>query len=124
MADRDLIAREELAVTGNGAVNDGPTFTSLVAASDALFENDGFVFLEFHNSDSSPATATIVSSADEDGRTDDKTVTVPAAAAGAPGISIAGPFRPSLFNQAADVGRTYVNTASSTLSACAFHFTP
>jgi len=128
MPARDVIAIEELAKYGQGTANIALTFTPLVAANDAYFLNDGNVILVFHNSSSGGAEiATVISVADEDGRTGDITVTVPAASGGGVlGIATAGPFSPALYNQigASDLGKVFVDTLVADLSVCALHFVP
>lgn len=94
--------------------SDGPSLTSADATNDMEFINDGRTYLLFKNDDASPKSVTIVSVADEAGRTQDLSLTVPAG-----GLSVTSFFRPRWWNQ--PDGVVHVDLAGDTsLSVGAF----
>lgn len=111
---RTLIANNANELHGGGI--DDLTFTAADAANDHYFPNSGKTRLLVRNMDSSPVTVTIVSVTDIYGRDGDITLTVPAIAAGVPGLGYAGPFNTTLFNQraTADLGNVHVDITSDT----------
>lgn len=86
----------------HGAALDDVSFTAADATNDHEFVNTGREILVMNNGDASQRTATVVSVADENGRTGDQDL---APAAGE--ISVAGPFPTSLWNST--LGKVYVN---------------
>ena len=104
---RTAIAVQEIAYLGSGAIN----FSAADATNGMMFPNDGRTVLLVKNDGTSAITATVVSVADEYGRTGDIAPTV---AAGE--IRIIGPLRSGLFNQknGADQGKVYVNFSADT----------
>lgn len=99
------MARTSIAVQtvpAHGAALDDITFSAADATNDHDFVNTGRELVLMKNDDSSQHTATIVSVADEHGRTGDQDM-----APDAGEISIAGPFPPSLWNS--EAGKAYIN---------------
>ncbi len=95
----------------NGGGLDSVAFTAGDAANDHYFLNSGRELLIMRNSNAAPKTATVVSVADVNGRTGDKTITCPLTT----GVSIYGPFAPSLFGQrGTDRGRVHIDLADAT----------
>ena len=92
----------------NGGVLDDIAWTAGDATNDHEFANTGNELLLMKNTHSSEQTATVVSVADEYGRTGDGTLAPDATT----GISIAGPFKPPLWNSAA--GLMYVDLTDDT----------
>lgn len=83
----------------HGKAIDELTFTAADATNDHEFVNDGQTLLLVKNQHSSAQAVTIVSVADPFGREEDTTMSVDAGNVD-PKVGIAGPFSPSLFNQA------------------------
>lgn len=79
----------------HGAALDDIAFTAADATNDHEFANTGREIVLMKNADASQHTATVVSVADQHGRTGDQDM---APAAGE--ISVAGPFPPSIWNSA------------------------
>lgn len=102
---RTQIPVQELAA--NGGTDADVAFTAGDAGNGMYFTNTGREIL-LMTSSAGGKTATIVSVADEYGRTGDKTL---APAAGLTGA--AGPFKPALFSQtaSADFGQVFINIA-------------
>jgi hypothetical protein len=90
------------------AGDDDVAATSGDAANDHSFTNTGRELLIMRCSDASQKTASIISVADEYGRTGDVTITCPAST----GLSIKGPFPPSRWNQSGGV--VHVDLADAT----------
>lgn len=104
---RTAIAIQEIPFLGSGAIS----FAAADAVNGMLFPNDGKTVLLVKNGGASAITLTVVSVADEYGRSGD---IAPPVAAGEE--RIVGPLRPALFNQrsGADAGKVYVNFSSGT----------
>ena len=99
---------------------DNLTWTAADAVNNHEFDNNGHVLLLARNTDAAGKTVTVVSVADEYGRTGDKAITVPATT----GYATAGPFKPSLWNQSG-TGKTNVNVSAATgLSLAAIRIVP
>lgn len=95
----------------NGGGLDSVTFTNGDAANDHYFLNSGRELVIMRNTNGTPKTATVVSVADRHGRSGDKTITCPATT----GVSIYGPFAPSLFGQrGTDRGRVHIDLTDAT----------
>ncbi len=91
------------------------TLTAADAANGMMFANDGKTILVVLNNDASSKTVTIVSVPDENGRTGDIVLTVPAASGGFPGIAITDTLPTALFTQQnSDAGNVYVTFSAST----------
>jgi len=90
---RTAITVQAMAAHGGG--KDDIAWTAADATNDHEFLNTGRELVLMKNDSAGALTATLVSVADEYGRTGDKTITT-----GASDISIFGPFPPSKFNQA------------------------
>ncbi len=93
------------------------TFTAVDAANGMMFPNDGRTILIVKNADTASKTVTVVSVADQWGRTGDHSITV---AAG--GEAIVPPLPPAVWSQqsGADANNVYVNfsAATSTTIGC------
>ena len=111
---KTLIANNANGQLGGGI--NGLTFTgSTQALGMYLVNTPNKTRLLAMNGDASTKTVTIVSVADEYGRTGDIALVVPAAVGGVPGIGYAGPFDPTMFGQGgANTGQIYVNTSADT----------
>lgn len=103
------------ALAAHGGGDDAVTWTAADATNDHSLDNSsGKVLLLVRNDAASPnATITVVSVADEYGRTGDKTITCPAIASSMPGLSVYGPFAPGLFNQPGGLLNVDVVTATT-----------
>lgn len=104
MARTDIPVQQ---MANHSAGDNSVTFTGGDAANNHSFTNDGRMLLIMKCTDASEKVATVVSVADEDGRTGDVTITCPATT----GESIAGPFLKSLWNQS---GVVHVDLAADT----------
>lgn len=90
----------------NGAALDDISWTAADATNDHEFENTGREIVLQNNADGSQQIATVVSVADQYGRTGDQALS---AAAGE--ISVAGPFKPiSIWNS--ESGKAYIDVAA------------
>ena len=106
-------------VPNQGSI-DNIVWTAADAANQHEFDNNGHVQLLAKCTDASVKTVTVVSIADEHGRTGDKAIAVPATT----GFAIAGPFKPSIWNQGG-TGKTNVNVSAATgLSLAAVRIVP
>jgi hypothetical protein len=91
------------------------TLTAADSANGMMFPNDGRTVLIVVNNDVAAKTVTIVSVPDENGRTGDIVLVVPAAAGGFPGIAITDQLPTALFTQqATDPGNVYVTFSAAT----------
>lgn len=91
------------------------TLTAADSANGMMFPNDGRTVFVILNNDAAAKTVTIVSVPDENGRSGDIVLIVPAAAGGFPGVAITDTLPPALFSQQnADAGNVYVNFSAST----------
>jgi hypothetical protein len=91
------------------------TLTAADSANGMMFLNDGKTVLVVVNNDVAAKTVTIVSVPDENGRTGDIVLVVPAAAGGFPGIAITDQLPTALFTQqSTDAGNVYVSFSAST----------
>ncbi len=99
------MARSAIPVNSAPSTGAGVTLTGLVAApaDDHTVANDQHTILIFTNCSAGAVTATIVSVTDENGRTGDKTITVPAKSTDFDGVVAAGPFKASGYNQTGGV---------------------
>ena len=113
------MAKTLIATNSNGQLGGGINGLTFTASTQAL----GMYFVNVPsksrllalNGDASTKTVTVVSVADEYGRTGDIALVVPAAVGSVPGIGYAGPFDPVMFGQSgANVGQIYVNTSADT----------
>lgn len=95
-------------VPAQGSI-DSIVWTAADLANQHEFDNNGRVIVLAKCTDASGKTVTIVSVADEHGRTGDKAIAVPATT----GFSFAGPFKPSIWNQGG-TGKTNVNVSAAT----------
>lgn len=86
----------------HGAALDDISWTAADATNDHDFANTGREILLMKNGDASQHTASVISVADQHGRTGDQDL---APAAGE--ISAAGPFEPSVWNS--ELGKAYVD---------------
>lgn len=103
---RTAITIQTLPTTGAGDTD--LAFTAADATNDMSFANDGKTLFFVKNASASPVTATVVSVADEYGRTGDLAFVV---AAGKTGVC--GPFRPQgIWNQS--TGLVHVDFAADT----------
>jgi hypothetical protein len=93
--------------TIQGGASAAVTFTNADAANGMEFENDGATDLIVKNDDASPKTVTVVSVADEAGRTGDL---APSVAAGE--VRAYGKLRPAWWNQSN--GKVNVNFSAAT----------
>lgn len=91
---RDTLALQVCGAEGAQKAQD-LTMADFVAANDFEFVNDGKTILVINNAGSGSQAADVISVADSAGRLQDLTVTTTNGK-----ISIAGPFNPSLWNQA------------------------
>lgn len=99
-------------IPANGGGLSTVTKTAADATNDHEMDNDGNTLIFAENLDSATKTITIKSVADEYGRTGDTTLTVPVAAAGVPGTSVAGPFRLAHWNQSG--GKVHIDITDAT----------
>lgn len=91
------------------------TLTAADSVNGMMFVNDGRTILVVLNNDVSSKTVTIVSVPDENGRTGDIVLTVPAAVGGFPGVAITDQLPTALFTQqATDPGNVYVTFSAAT----------
>jgi hypothetical protein len=91
------------------------TLTAADSVNGMMFPNDGKTVLVVINNDVATKTVTIVSVPDENGRTGDIVLTVPAAAGGFPGIAITDQLPTALFTQqSTDPGNVYVTFSAAT----------
>lgn len=91
------------------------TLTAADSVNGMMFPNDGRTVFLVVNNDVAAKTVTIVSVPDENGRTGDIILTVPAAAGGFPGIAITDQLPTALFTQQnSDAGNVYVTFSAST----------
>jgi hypothetical protein len=91
------------------------TLTAADSANGMMFPNDGKTVLVVINNDVSSKTVTVVSVPDENGRTGDIVLTVPAAVGGFPGIAITDQLPTALFSQqTTDAGNVYVTFSAAT----------
>ena len=105
-------------IPANGVSLDDIAMTAGDATNDHEYLNDGTVFVLMKNADASPHTATLISVADEYGRTEDETMTCAAGES-----CIAGPFKPRNWNQAG--GLMHVDlTVDTSVSFAVLKFTP
>ncbi len=97
-------------IPSNGGVDNDITYTAADAANDHEFLNSGNEMLYMKSTTAGAKSATAVSVSDEHGRTGDTTM----APNGSEIIAVAGPFKPSVWNQraAADAGKMFVDIAS------------
>jgi hypothetical protein len=99
-----------------------------LAAADSvngmMFPNEGRTSLVILNNDVAAKTVTIASVPDENGRTGDIALVVPAASGGIPGIGICDTLPSTLFNQQnSDAGNVYVSfSAATNLKVAAVRF--
>lgn len=96
------MARTNIPVQQMLSHGEGDTDVQFTAGDDTdkhSFINDGTVLLLMKNTAGAPKTADIISVANRHGRTGDQTLTCPANT----GISIAGPFPKSVWNQSGGV---------------------
>lgn len=111
---RTSIAVEEVAFQG---YDSDVTFTAVDAVNGMMFPNDGRTVLLVRNADAAAKTVTVVSVADDAGRTGDHSIVI---AAGK--TAIVNPLRPGWWSQrgGADGGQVYVDfsAATSTTVAC------
>ncbi len=84
----------------NGAGVNNLTFVAADATNDHEVDNDGATLLVVKNTGVGAGTVTVVSVADQFGRTKDTTLTVPALSGSDPGYAVAGPFLQANWNQA------------------------
>lgn len=92
----------------NGLSLDAVTFTNGDSANDMYFVNDGNTILIAKNADAGAHAGSLVSVADQFGRTGDDPFSI---AAGA--TLVAGPFPASLWNQAGGIMHVDFTTATS-----------
>ena len=91
------------------------TLTAADSANGMMFLNDGKTVLVVINNDVAAKTVTIVSVPDENGRTGDIVLVVPAAVGGFPGIAITDQLPTALFTQqSTDAGNVYVTFSAAT----------
>jgi hypothetical protein len=91
------------------------TLTAADSANGMMFLNDGKTVLVVINNDVAAKTVTVVSVPDENGRTGDIVLVVPAAAGGFPGIAITDQLPTALFTQqSTDAGNVYVSFSAAT----------
>jgi hypothetical protein len=91
------------------------TLTAADSVNGMMFPNDGKTVLIVINNDVSTKTVTIVSVPDENGRTGDIILTVPAASGSFPGIAITDQLPTALFTQqSTDPGNVYVTFSAAT----------
>jgi len=89
--------------------------TAADAANNHIIANDGRTVIIAVNNDAAAKTVTISSVPDENGRTGDIVMVVPAAAGGFPGIGITDTLPPALFSQQnADAGNIYLQVSAAT----------
>ena len=103
---RTAIPIQEIA---NQSAIDNISWTAADAANNHEFENDGDTLLLAKCTDASGKTVTVVSVADEHGRSGDKAISVSATT----GFSIGGPFLPTIWN-GAGTNKTSVNVSAAT----------
>lgn len=91
------------------------TLTAADSVNGMMFPNDGKTVLIVVNNDVAAKTVTIVSVPDENGRSGDIVLVVPAAAGGFPGIAITDQLPGALFSQqSTDAGNVYVSFSAAT----------
>jgi hypothetical protein len=91
------------------------TLTAADSANGMMFLNDGKTVLVVINNDVAAKTVTVVSVPDENGRTGDIVLVVPAAVGGFPGIAITDQLPTALFTQqSTDAGNVYVSFSAAT----------
>jgi len=91
------------------------TLTAADSVNGMMFLNDGKTVLVVINNDVAAKTVTIVSVPDENGRTGDIVLVVPAAVGGFPGIAITDQLPTALFTQqSTDAGNVYVTFSAAT----------
>lgn len=89
--------------------------TAADAVNNHIVPNDGKTVIIAVNNDVAAKTVTIVSVPDENGRSGDIVMLVPAASGSFPGIAITDQLPPALFSQQnADAGNVYVNVSAAT----------
>lgn len=117
---RTLIATS--VIPKNGSL-EAVTWTPANATNNHYFVDAGDTVLLARNSDESPKTVTVVSVADDLGRTGDKAMTVPALAAGASGVVFFGLTTASAWRQPGG-NKIHVNVSAATnLSLAAIKIT-
>jgi hypothetical protein len=105
MARTDIPVQQ---MANHGAGDDSITFTAGDAANDHSFTNTGREILLMKCTDGTQKTATVISVADEHGRTGDLTITCPATT----GLSNKGPFVPARWSQS--TGLVHVDLTDAT----------
>ena len=102
---RDTLTVQEIGGLGSPELED-ITWTAGVAANDIEFQNDGRTLLLMKNAGTSGSqTATVISVASPDGRSQDQAV-----ACGQGETSIAGPFPGQLWNQSTGLVNVDIST--------------
>ena len=99
-------------VPPNGTGLNNLTFVAADATSDHEFDNDGATLLVVKNTGVGVGTVTVVSVTDPYGRTKDTTLTIPALTGSDPGLAVAGPFLPAIWNQAG--AKVFVDLTTAT----------